>query len=138
MMTLQELYSPLLGLGLFFSFVNFFTQSVGLLGREMSPSQGRYLHTGQHKHRKNAHTDIHALSGIRNHNPSIRASSCLRPHGHCDRQDYTYRPYNRNGLTLKFSRTVGRDQQLRTRFVIKRLTCLGVSRMDRRVILKYL
>jgi hypothetical protein len=32
-----------------------FTQSVGLLGREISPSQGRYLHTGHHKHRINTH-----------------------------------------------------------------------------------
>jgi hypothetical protein len=27
-----------------------YTQSVGLLGRGIGPSQGRYLHTGQHKH----------------------------------------------------------------------------------------
>jgi hypothetical protein len=33
-----------------------FTQSLGLLGRGISLSQGRYLHTGQHKHRINAHT----------------------------------------------------------------------------------
>jgi hypothetical protein len=40
-------------------------QSVGLLGRGISPSHGRYLHTEQHKHGINAHnTDIHALSGI--------------------------------------------------------------------------
>jgi hypothetical protein len=55
----------------------------------ISPSQGRYLHAGQHKHRINVHTDIHALSGIRNHDPGVRASedsSCLRPRGHCDRQ----------------------------------------------------
>jgi hypothetical protein len=35
------------------------------------------------------HTDIHALRGIRTHDPSIRASedsSCLRPRGRCDRQ----------------------------------------------------
>jgi hypothetical protein len=54
----------------------------------ISPSQDRYLHTGQHKHRINIHTDIHALSGIRTHDSSVRAgedSSCLRPHGHCDR-----------------------------------------------------
>jgi hypothetical protein len=60
--------------------------SVGLFGREISPSQGRYLHTEQHKHRIN--TDIHALSGIRTHDPSVRASedgSCLRPRGYCDR-----------------------------------------------------
>jgi hypothetical protein len=30
-------------------------QSVGLLGRGISPSQGCYLHTGQHRHRINAH-----------------------------------------------------------------------------------
>jgi hypothetical protein len=32
------------------------------------------------------HTDIHALSAIRTHDPSVRASedgSCLRPRGHC-------------------------------------------------------
>jgi hypothetical protein len=84
----QWLYSPLLDPGLFFSFVIFITQTVGLLGRVISPSQGRYLDTGHHKHRLNVHTDIHALSGIRTHDPSIRASedsSCLRWRGHCHR-----------------------------------------------------
>jgi hypothetical protein len=82
----QCLYSPLLGLGLFSSFIIFFTQMVGLLGRVISPSQGHNLCTGQHKHRINADTDIHALSGIRTHIPSIQAAdiSCLRPRGHCD------------------------------------------------------
>jgi hypothetical protein len=54
----------------------------------ISLSQGRNLHMGQHKHRINAHTDIHALSEIRTQDPSVRAnedSSCLRPRGHCDR-----------------------------------------------------
>jgi hypothetical protein len=49
-----------------------------------------YLHTEQHRHGINAHnTDIHALSWIRTHDPSVRAvedSSCLRPRGHCDRR----------------------------------------------------
>jgi hypothetical protein len=84
----QWLYSPLLGPGLFFSFVIFFTQTIGLLGRVISPSQDRYLHTGQHKHRIKAHTDIHASSGIRFHDPIVRASedcSCLRPRDHRDR-----------------------------------------------------
>jgi hypothetical protein len=67
-----------------------YTQSVGLLRRGISPSQGRYLHTGQHKPRINAYnTGIHALSGIRTHDPSIRASEeslCLKPRGYCDRQ----------------------------------------------------
>jgi hypothetical protein len=65
-----------------------YTQSVGLLGRGISPSQGHYLYT-EHTHRINAHTDIHALCGIRTHDPSVQASedsSCLRPRGHCDRQ----------------------------------------------------
>jgi hypothetical protein len=64
------------------------TQSVGLLGRKISLSQGRYLHTEQHRHRINAHTDIYALIVIRTHDPSVRASednSCLRLRGHCDR-----------------------------------------------------
>jgi hypothetical protein len=42
-------------------------QSVGLLGRGMSPTQDRYLH----KHKINA--NIKTLSGIRTHNPSVRA-----------------------------------------------------------------
>jgi hypothetical protein len=46
----QLFYGPLLRPGLFFSFVVIFTQTVGLLGRVISTSQGRYLHTGQHKH----------------------------------------------------------------------------------------
>jgi hypothetical protein len=34
------------GLGCFFSFLMLYTQSVGPLGRRISPSQGSYLHTG--------------------------------------------------------------------------------------------
>jgi hypothetical protein len=44
----------LLGLGHFFSFLNFL-QSVGVLGQGIIPSQGCYLHTEQHKHGINAH-----------------------------------------------------------------------------------
>jgi hypothetical protein len=35
---------------------NHFSQTIGLLGREISSSQGRYLNTGRHKHRINADT----------------------------------------------------------------------------------
>jgi hypothetical protein len=52
----QWLYSPLLVPGLFFSFVIICTQTVRLLGRVISPSQSLNLHTGQHKHRKHAHS----------------------------------------------------------------------------------
>jgi hypothetical protein len=37
--------------------------------------------------------NIHALSGIRTHDPSVRASedsSCIRPRGHCDRDLLMY------------------------------------------------
>jgi hypothetical protein len=75
----QWLYSPLLGSGLFLSSVILFTQTVGLLGRVISLSQGCYIHTGQHKHRINAHTDIHALSGIRTNDPSMWESKDFVP-----------------------------------------------------------
>jgi hypothetical protein len=37
-------------------FINNFSQTVELLGRVIGPSQGRYLNTGQPKHRINAYT----------------------------------------------------------------------------------
>jgi hypothetical protein len=75
------LYSPCEPWPLF-QFLDLLTQSVGLLGRGISPSQGRYLHTEQ------TYTDINASSGIRTHDPGFRAGedgSCLGPRGHCDR-----------------------------------------------------
>jgi hypothetical protein len=90
----QWLYSILLGTGLFFTFVIVFKSSVGLVWRGIGPSQSRYLHIEQHRHRIIAHTDIHYLSGTRTHDPNVRASedgSCLRSRGRCDRlvtEDY--------------------------------------------------
>lgn len=46
--------TALIDLGLFISFL-IYTQSLGALGQVISPSQGHYLHTGQHKHRIKAH-----------------------------------------------------------------------------------
>jgi hypothetical protein len=43
--------TALVGLGRFFSFL-IYTQSVGLLGRVISPSQGRYLHTEQKQNKR--------------------------------------------------------------------------------------
>jgi hypothetical protein len=45
-----------------------FRHMVGLLGRVINPSQGLYLHRTT-QHRKTG-TNIHALSGIRTHDPS--------------------------------------------------------------------
>jgi hypothetical protein len=45
--------------------------------------------TTQTQNKRIHNADIHALSGIRAHDPSVRAnedSSCLRLSGHCDRQ----------------------------------------------------
>jgi hypothetical protein len=48
-------------------FLELFRHMVGLLGQVISPSQGLYLHrTTQHRMTR---TNIHALSGIRTHDP---------------------------------------------------------------------
>jgi hypothetical protein len=69
----QCLCSPLLGLGLFFRFPNFFTQMVAPLEPALISSQGRYLHTEQHKLRTNVCTDIPCLE--RDSNPRSQRSS---------------------------------------------------------------
>jgi hypothetical protein len=73
-------------------FRNHFSQTVGLLERVFSPSQGplpKHRTTQPQNKRIHTHTpNINALSGVRTHDPSVRASedsSCLRPRGYCDR-----------------------------------------------------
>jgi hypothetical protein len=46
--------TALVDLGRFFSFL-IYTQSIALLGRVIGPSQGRYLHAEQQKHRINTY-----------------------------------------------------------------------------------
>jgi hypothetical protein len=56
-------------------FRNHFSQTVGLLGRVISPSQGLYLNTGQHKDRINGYTKYPCLewdSNPRSQRPSER------------------------------------------------------------------
>jgi hypothetical protein len=66
-----------------------YTQSIGLLGRVIGPSQGLYLNTDQHEHRMNTHTpNINVRNRIRNHDHGVRASedsSDFRPLGYRDR-----------------------------------------------------
>jgi hypothetical protein len=50
-------FTSLIYLGRFFSFL-IYTQSIRLLGRGISPSQGRYLHTEQHKQNKRTQTSM--------------------------------------------------------------------------------
>jgi hypothetical protein len=77
-------------------FRNHFSQMVGLLGREILLPQGRYLSTGQHKDRINAHTHTHTHTHTHqtsipewNSNPRSQRpsgdSSCLGPRSYCDR-----------------------------------------------------
>jgi hypothetical protein len=73
-------YSPNLGLGLppwnspfHFGFLEL-RQSVGLLGRVISSSQGLYLYTNTEKCTHTQTLNIHVLSGIRTHDPGFRAS----------------------------------------------------------------
>jgi hypothetical protein len=63
---MHPISTVLANVGRFFSFL-IYTQSVGLLRRGISPSQGRYLHTERHKHR------INNSSWIQTHDPSLRA-----------------------------------------------------------------
>jgi hypothetical protein len=98
-------------------FRNHFSQTVGVLGRLISPSQGRYLNIGLQKQNKRIHTpNIHVLCGIRTHDPSVRASedsSCLRPRGYCDRHR------NTDGL-VKYEG----DSVNRSKMDTKRKTCV--------------
>jgi hypothetical protein len=64
-----------------------YTQSIGLLGRG-SARRKASTYTQNNTNREWTHTDIHAFSGIRTQDHSVRAGedgSCLRPRGHCDR-----------------------------------------------------
>jgi hypothetical protein len=82
----QWLYSLLLGPCHFFSFVILYTVDSTLWTEDQPVA--RPLPTHRTTQTQYKHTDIHALSGIRNHDPSVLAggdSSCLRPRGHCDR-----------------------------------------------------
>jgi hypothetical protein len=67
-----------------------YTQSVGILGRG-SVRRKAATYTQSNTNTEERHTDTHALSGIRTHDPSVRAAedgSCHRPRGHCVRITY--------------------------------------------------
>jgi len=75
--------------------MNQFRHLVGLLGRGISPTQGLYLHSTT-QHRK-TRTHIHASSGIRTPDPSVRAledSTCLRLRCHWGRHQANHSTCN--------------------------------------------
>jgi hypothetical protein len=92
---LSAVLQPFVGPWPLFQFLDLFTQSVGLLGWGISPSQGRYLHTGQHKHKKNVYRHPYLKWDS---NPRFQCS-CLRPSGHCDR--LVVEPEHLNNLIVR-------------------------------------
>jgi hypothetical protein len=80
-------------------FLELFRQMVGLLGRVISPSQGLYLlRTTQHRKTR---TNIHALSGIRPHDPSNQLAKT-----HASDRTATVTGWYRSILCIKFSWSV--------------------------------
>jgi hypothetical protein len=81
---------------LLIQFRNHFSQTVGLLGRVISPSQGRYLNIGQHKYRINPYTHQTSMLWVRfgpmfpMSQRAMTVHACLRPRGYCDRLRHTY------------------------------------------------
>jgi hypothetical protein len=55
-------------------FRNHFSQTIGRIGRGISPLQGRHLHTAQHKHRVNAHTHTQTSMSWVEFEPTIPVS----------------------------------------------------------------
>jgi hypothetical protein len=90
LLLLLWIYGPLLCLGRFFSFLILCT--VGRTPWTGDQPVAKHLpirRTTQTQNKRTQYTDIHALSGIRTHDLSVRTnkdSSCLRPRGHCDRR----------------------------------------------------
>jgi hypothetical protein len=79
-------------------FLKLFRYFVGLIGQGISPSQGLYLHrTTQHRKTR---TDIHALSGIRTHDSSIRAIKTHAPDRAATVTGPSYHNPNNNVLYL--------------------------------------
>jgi hypothetical protein len=75
----QWLFQSILGPGLI-QLHNHFSQMAGLLGQ--------VIRTTQTQNKRIYTPNIHDLSGIRTHDPSVKASkdsSCLKPHSYCDR-----------------------------------------------------
>jgi hypothetical protein len=98
---LSRALQPFVGPWPLFQFLDLFTQSVGLLGRGISPSQVRYLHTEQRKHRINAHRHPFLK---RDSNPRSQCSSGRRKF-----LPYTARPLWSSKINLYMTKTLTKD-----------------------------
>jgi hypothetical protein len=84
----QWLFQPIQGPGLLFSSVIIFTDSTTPWTSDQPVAMPLSKHrTTQTQNKRIQTSNIHALIGIRIHDPSVRASEdslCLRPRGYCD------------------------------------------------------
>jgi hypothetical protein len=92
----QWLFQPIQGPGLLFSSVIFFfTDSRTPWTSDQLVARPLPKHRTTRTQNKRIYTpNIYVLSGIRTHDPSVRASedsSCLRTRGYCDRPSYIVR-----------------------------------------------
>jgi hypothetical protein len=124
--------TAVVGPGRFFSLL-FYLQWVGLLGRMISSSQGLYLNTQDNTKTQNKHIcipNIHALSWIRTHDHSVRASddgSCLRPLGYRDRGTVAWGDKIR-GILCQSSRST--DATPVKNFAVKIRICFYISKRN--------
>ena len=89
------LYSATTQLGLGRLTVQVSTSHLHTVGRSpLNEWPARHMSSYLHNTQQTQQTDIHALSGIRTHDPCTRAAadSCLWPHGHWDRLERKYCP----------------------------------------------
>jgi hypothetical protein len=80
----QCLYSPFIGPWPLLQFRDLVTQTAGPLGRMISPSQGLYLYTGQHKHRINTQTSMPRVGFEPTIPASERAKTVVAWSGGCE------------------------------------------------------
>jgi hypothetical protein len=92
------LYSPLGPWPLIFQFHNHFTDGMTPWTSDQLVARPLPKHRTTQTRNKHIHIpNIHALCGIRTHNPgfpAIEDSTCLRPLGYRDRPKYIYREFN--------------------------------------------
>jgi hypothetical protein len=94
----QWLFQPIQGSGLLFSSViNFFTDGRNPWTNNQAVARPLPKHRTTQTQNKRTHTsNIHALGGIRTHDPSVRVredSSSLRQRGYCDRSSKDSQSY---------------------------------------------
>jgi hypothetical protein len=95
-MALQAFVGPC---SLFFSFVIIFTQIVGLLGRLISPSQGRCLQRTTQPQNKRIHRHPCLWVGFESTIPAFERAKTVHTYGYCDRPN-TSIAFLKYGTTL--------------------------------------